>query len=125
MKVGFGDVTAAVIAGLNSLGVTVAGKVPAARPARFVTVTRTGGPRRDRLVDDAQITVDSWGTSSADALGLAEKARTAVHELVGRTSAGVFIIGTQEVSGPAYLPDVSGVDRYRQTFVVSTKGTTK
>lgn len=118
----FGDVTAGVITALRSLGVPVSSKVPMTRPTRFITVVRTGGPRRNQVTDEAQITVDSWAETSAAAVELAEQARYTLHQASGTTVAGVQIYTVAELSGPAAMPDESGQDRYRQNFLVPTRG---
>lgn len=118
----FGDVVATVTTHLRALGVPVTGKVPTSRPSSFLTVSRTGGPRRNQLVDEAQVTVDSWAESNADALALAERARQSLHSMTGTTPAGVLVVGVEELSGPAETPDLSEQPRYRQTFVIATRG---
>lgn len=120
----FGDVVAAAVTALGAaLTVPVSGRVPNPRPDRFVTISRTGGPRRNLVTDAAQLTVDSWGQSDPDALALAELARREVHRLARTTVAGLHIYGVDELSGPGVMPDESGQPRYRQTFTVATRGT--
>lgn len=90
-------------------------RVPATRPARFVVVRRTGGTARDVVIDDAQVTVESWGESDEDAHDLAQLCRGLLRARQYRVA---------EVSGPGNLPDpLSDQPRYSQTFLTAMRGT--
>lgn len=56
-------------------GVAVASRVPKERPARFVRAWRTGGPTVNRVLDDAQMTVQAWAETTVDAQALAGQCR--------------------------------------------------
>lgn len=89
-------------------------RTPNPRPERFVVVDRTGGVSRSVVVDHAQVTVESWGTSDEDAHDLAQLCRGL---LLSRPYRVV------EISGPANLPDdKSDHPRYSQTFLVAMRG---
>ena len=89
----------------------------------FATIERTGGTSRDRVVDDAQITVDSWAPKKLDAYDNAQLIRAHVNALEGATVAGVQLYQIREVNGPAPVTDPSsGVVFYRQSFIAGTRG---
>lgn len=116
----FDDATAIVIDYLTdalterSDDTPVLPRVPTDRPARFVVVRRTGGVARNRVVDDPQITVESWGNSDEDAHDRLQLCR-------GLLLARPYRVA--EVSGPGNLPDpLSDQPRYSQTFLVAIRG---
>ncbi len=107
-----------------ALDVDVVRKVPATRPTSFVRVRRTGGPRRSRVADAAQISVESYATTVTAAGLLAEQARRALHAARGTVVEGSTIYAVDEVSGPAELPDpLTDQPRYTQTFTFPVRGT--
>lgn len=126
----FPDAAAAVIGALNSqlpaLGFTavpVRSKVPNPRPSRFVLVFRTGGPRANIVTDAAQVTIEAWAASDADAHDLAQAARAVVNSLEGTVAGGVTVYGIEEFAGPGYLPDPeSDQSRYTWTTSVHVRG---
>lgn len=119
----FGDTINAVITALNAaLTVPVTSKVPNPRPASFVTVFRTGGPRLNLVTDGAQVTIDTWGTTGPATADLAQQVRQALHNFAGTVVTGIPIYTVTELSGPGVLPDPSEQDRYRQSFIVATRG---
>ncbi|MDD7465488.1 MAG: hypothetical protein PUK59_04555 [Actinomycetaceae bacterium] len=61
-------------------GVTAFTSVPEKRPARFITIERTGGAT-DRFIDSPQIAVQAWAGTRAQAQNLAYTARLAAQEL--------------------------------------------
>lgn len=119
----FDDATAIVIDFLAS-GLTeraddtpVLPRVPTDRPTRFVVVRRTGGVSHDRVIDDPQITVESWGASDEDAHDRLQLCRGLLLSRPYRVA---------EVSGPGNLPDpLSDQPRYSQTFLVALRGATE
>lgn len=126
----FPDAAAAVIGALNAqlpalgfTGVPVRSRVPSTRPARFVLVFRTGGPRASVVTDAAQLTIEAWASNDADAHDLAQAARAIVIGLEGTVTGGVSVYGINEFSGPAYLPDpASDQSRFTWTTSVTTRG---
>lgn len=106
-------------------GLTVASMVPNPRPTgRFVTVDRTGGPRRDLVVEEAQLTIDAWGTSDIDAYDLAQVVRGIVGSLAGRSYGGVTFYRVDELAGPQHLPDPDSAHqpRYRWSVLAQVRG---
>lgn len=72
------DVIAAVQAALaDALGVPCFAEIPDERPARFVSVERTGGPTY-LYKDEPNLAVQAWAASDADAYALALAARAAL-----------------------------------------------
>lgn len=124
----FPDVAAAVIAYLREQLVSVwVGHIPpkdTATRTQWVTVTRSGGTVRDRVVDEAQITVDVWAQKTVDAADLAQLVRAHLHALRSQTTPGpVVFYSIQEFSGPAWLPDpVTDRPRFRQTIQIGARG---
>lgn len=121
----FPDTVAAVIGALTTQlpdfgygGVPVRSRVPNPRPARFVLVFRTGGPRVNVVTDAAQVTIEAWATDAVDAHDLAQAARAIVGGLEGTVTGGVTLYGVDEFSGPAFLPDPAS-DQARFTWSVS------
>ncbi len=122
----FGDAVAGVIGHVSAVfaglapveSAPVVSVVPSARPARFVTVQRTGGPRETMVTEAAQLTVDAWGSSQADAHDLSQQARRAIHGLPGVTVGGVGFYAVAELGGPQFVPDPDS-EQARFRFTVS------
>ena len=113
----FRDVEGVAVTYLNGLlAEPVSTKVPATRPAAFVTVRRTGGDVMGRVVDRPRLTVSAWAPSSTAALELAEEVRDAfLAANKVRTGPGFHRV---QVESLYYDPDpVSSIDRY--TLLVS------
>jgi hypothetical protein len=123
----FPDTVDAVITWLDQwMDVPVRSKVPNPRPDAFITVTRTGGPQRNLVTDEAQITVESWGRSDAEAHDLAQDARGLINSIIGETVNGTPFYRVTELSGPANLPDpLSNQPRQSQSFAVAARGYTR
>lgn len=95
-------------------------RVPTTRPATFVRVLRTGGPRRNLVVDDAQITVEAWAASDAAAHDLAQLCRGI---LLAAPGDAALVRDVQELGGPALQPDPdSETPRYVFSLVFSLRG---
>jgi hypothetical protein len=113
----------AQLPGLGFSGVPVLTRVPAARPARFVVVLRTGGPRVNLVTDAAQITLEAWAPAEAEAHDLAQAVRGIVGGLAATVTGGVTVYGVEELSGPANSPDsVSDQARYAWSMIVNVRG---
>lgn len=103
--------------------VPVGTKVPNPRPPSFVLVRRTGGVRRNVVVDEAQITVEAWAATEEAAHDLSQLARGLVHRLAGTYVDGVTVYRVAEFAGPALLPDpLSDQPRYSFTMLVGLRG---
>lgn len=110
---------------LAARGVTapIGTRVPNPRPATFVTVERTGGPRRDVVTDEPQLTVDCWAPTEKAAHDLAQLCRGLTHSMRGRSVAGVAVYRVTEFAGPQLLPDPdSEHPRYTQTLQIAMRG---
>jgi hypothetical protein len=71
--------TAALIAYLKRKfqGTSVSTRVPEPRPARFITVERTGG-QRTHLWDSPMFAVQAWAGTEAEASALADEVAVAI-----------------------------------------------
>lgn len=97
--------------------------IPDPRPARFVRVLRLGGPRRNLVVDQATLAVESWDDDPAGAMDLAQLVRGLLHAAEGVTEDGTTIYTVDEFSGPAELPDpLSNQPRVTQQFSIGFRG---
>lgn len=98
-------------------------RVPSPRPSSFVTVLRTGGPARDHVVDDAQVTLDVWADEDADVADLTADVRAIVNDLAGTVIDGTQVYRVTEMAGPSDIPDpLSDQPRMRWSVVVQTRG---
>ena len=87
--------------------------VPKERPASFVRAYRTGGAALNRVLEEAQITVDAWAPDSVAAFELASKCREA---LLNNASQLALVRGANEVGGLYFTPDPdTNTPRYRFT----------
>lgn len=123
----FPDAVALAIAHLTEAfpGEVIRKRVPNPRPDQFVTVLRTGGPRRSYVVDDAQLTVDVWATEDAACADLATEVRAVLNSMQGAVIDGTQVYRVDELAGPADTPDpVSDMPRMRWSVVVQTRGAT-
>lgn len=111
----FPDVEALVVAFLKPVvnPVKVATAVPKSRPASFVRVYRTGGSALNRVLEEAQITVDVWATDAITASELAQDCRWA---LLNESTPMPLVRGVNEVGGLHFTPDPdTNTPRYRFT----------
>lgn len=97
-------------------------RVPDPRPAEFYRLVRTGGVSANRIVDEAQIAVESWANDEDRAMELAQQARAALHNARGLAWADAIVSHVGELAGPSQLPDPeSGQQRVTQTFTVHVR----
>lgn len=97
--------------------------VPTVRPSIFIRIFRTGGPRANRVVDGAQLTVESWAPDADIANTNAQAVRAQLNLLPEQTGVTPAIYRVDEFSGPAELPDpVSLSRRFTWTSVVHIRG---
>ena len=78
--------------------------VPNTRPATFIRILRTGGPR-DGVLDLAQLTVESWAYAADTAETNAQIVRRHLNNLVGQVLSLHPVYKVIELSGPHELPD--------------------
>lgn len=110
---------------LPGMGVTatVATRVPSQRPPLMVRVSRTGGPARDVVTDQPQLTVECWGTDSVQAGNLARFCRALMHAWPRDDQHGRDVGRVSEVGGLAAFPDpLSDQPRYQFTVQVAMRG---
>lgn len=112
---------AIVVAYLNTLLTPpVATDVPDPRPAEFVRVLVTGGGgRRDLVLQDAQITVEAWAATYADASELMMLADAHMHNA---RFVDADIRNVRAFGAPINLPDpTSGQSRMTATYEVTLR----
>jgi hypothetical protein len=103
--------------------VPVGTRAPDPRPASFITLKRTGGPRANLVTDAALITVESWADQESAAHDLAQLVRGLLNSAAGQVTAAT-VYRVRETAGPGSLPDpVSPQARYSQTFEIRLRGT--
>lgn len=127
----FPDVVALVVttvqAGYKAQAVSahVGNKVPTTkpRPTTYVVVRRHGGPRRDFLTDQAQISIECSAPTVAEAQDLAQLARALVHAMAGTVVNGSKVGRIDEFAGPAELPDpIAQLPRVVFTELIAVRG---
>lgn len=100
--------------------------IPTPRPDLFVTVQRTGGPRRDLVTDSAQLTFDCWALTPSAAHDLAQLTRGIVNATPGSTVQGVPVYTAREMGGPVQLPDPKSKQaRYTFTTSIAVRGSAR
>jgi hypothetical protein len=103
--------------------VPVVSRIPNPRPAAFIRVQRTGGPEVMPMVDGAQVTVDCWAATDADAMDIAREARRLIKNMEGTVQSGESVHRVVEVGGPQDFPDpVSAAPRATFTVQVQIRG---
>lgn len=121
----FPNAAALVITRLRTAlpALTIVHDVPNPRPATFVRVFRTGGPKSTLVTDAAQLTIESWAADADTACTNAEAVRAHVNDLPGRVVGSSTFYLVEEFSGPAELPDpLSDSRRFTWTAAVHTRG---
>lgn len=123
----FPDAVALVIGHLTddpTITVPVHKRVPADRPASFVTVQRVGGVA-ELVTDEAQVMIHCWGDDDVTAADLAIVVRGSLGTMRGEVVDGVQVYRVTELAGPADIPDPDS-DQYRMrwTITVQVRGTT-
>lgn len=111
-------------------GIHVGTRVPNPRPTRFIRVLRTGGSRRNLVVDDTMLTVEAWADAEEDAQDLAQLARALIAATRGTMLAGTAVYTVDDVtgpgalpSGPTFVPDpLSAQPRFSFSMVVAVRG---
>lgn len=94
----------------RSLHAPVFGDVPSVRPARFLTVERTGGPS-ERVLSRPVFAVQAWADTRAHAAALAELTASALHDI-----AALPQVGALRVEGIYNFPDPDSKEaRYQLT----------
>jgi len=88
--------------------------------SRLVTVTRTGGPALNRVVDKPMLLIHAWGSSTVDASELAQSARQILLDELARDHP--LVRSVSEVAGLYYSPDPeSEQDRFGFSVSLTTR----
>ena len=105
-------------------GVPVGNRVPNPRPASFVTVRRHGGIRHTVVTDAAQVGLECWAASDAEAHDLAQLCRALLlYRLPGQILDGHTVYRVDEMGGPSNLPDpASSSPRWVMELQVHVRG---
>lgn len=89
--------------------------------ARFVTLLRAGGNRRNKVLDSPQMIFGCYAEDAAAAAKFASHVRALVHSAEGSEIApGVHCKKLRDVSGPSDIPDEEH-DSTRYSFTVMTE----
>jgi hypothetical protein len=100
------DIEGAVVTMLNdALAAPVATRVPNARPAEFVRVTRTGGQSRNLVQSDARVLVECWAADGVAAFGLARMAYAHLWASADSFIADDVWVGRVDLTEPVNFPD--------------------
>lgn len=126
------DPVAAVLIALNAnlatlgqSGVVAYAQVPTTRPAKFVKVTRIGGPVTGLVVDNAMVNLEAWATTDKQSLDLAAAASAIVNAMAGSVVGTTTVYRVTEFSGPANSPDpASSTPRHTWTVEVACRAGT-
>lgn len=116
----FPDVEKLLVAYLKPLlSVSVSTVVPNPRPSSFVRLYRTGGAANSRVVERAQVTFESWGSTRGEASDLSRNLR---HLLLGSSKDIPLVRSVGEISGVYYDPDTdTNIDRFTFTLVFTIR----
>lgn len=99
--------------------------VPNPRPALFVRMFRSGGPKANHVTDQAQLSIEVWGDDDTAVADLAGVVRGLALSMRGEVVDGAQVYRVDEFSGPADLPDpVSDQPRLTWTVSVWIRGST-
>jgi|SRR5690606_6043924 len=118
------DVEGLVISYLAPLlGVPVKTRVPDPLPDVFLQVVRTGGPARNRILEEAQVTFTAWAlagpTPEITAIELARQARKLMMEAANRD--GIALIRRVQEFAGIYGNDDPVTNCPRYTFTLALR----
>jgi uncharacterized protein DUF3168 len=104
-------------ASISGLGNRVYSSIPNNPTWPLVLVRRIGGvPAVRQYLDTANVQIEVWGDTKANAQSIAQQARTAVLNLEGRTltdPVNAFVTGVDDSLGLFWMPDQeTSRDRY-------------
>lgn len=99
---------------------TIGVRVPATRPAKFVTVRRAGGVAAT-LIDRPRIDFFAWAASDEQAHDLLMAIRRHLALMPGLRG-GVRVTDVDEFSGPIPAPDESNQPRWLMTYEIALRG---
>lgn len=99
---------------------TIGVRVPATRPAKFVTTRRAGGVAAT-LIDRPRIDFFAWAASDEQAHDLLMAIRRHLAAMPGLRG-GVRVTDVDEFSGPIPAPDESNQPRWLMTYEIALRG---
>lgn len=103
--------------------VVIDNAVPNPRPLEFMVIRRQGGPRRNLVVDQAQLRFEQYAQTAERAAALALLGRAYVQAARGQVRDGFTICRIEEFAGPQDLPDpITQLPRYVFTELVHLRG---
>lgn len=98
--------------------------IPNPRPDKFVRLFRTGGPQHNIVTDGAQLTVECWAETDAEAADLAALVRALFQAVRGDIVGTVTVYRVDELAGPVDLPDpLSNQSRMTWSVIALLRGT--
>lgn len=104
-------------------------KRPEKLPASFIFIHRTGGPRRDMVTDQAQITIECYAQSKGSpdeslAFRVAQFVRSLMNALEGDLLGGNQVDSVNEFSGAYNDPDPLSPNhaRFTATYQLAVRG---
>jgi hypothetical protein len=108
----------------RSITAEIGTKLPTPLPnVPFVRIFRTGGLDTHLVLDNAQLTIESYAEDTGTAHDIAQLVRALVHSYRGKVLSGVPIAAVQEFAGPQDFPDpLTNKPRYSFTIQVATRG---
>lgn len=104
--------------------VPVVSQIPNPRPAKFVRVSRTGGAEvLRRIVDGAQITVDTWAATEADVTDIGNLCRRLLAEMEATVQSGTAVHRVDEVGFvPSFTDPASNTPMSTLTVQIQLRG---
>lgn len=112
------DAEAVAIKHLSDMGWEAFADVPSERPDEFVVVERTGGRRRDVVIDEPMLAVQCWSTTRSRASKMALEVARDMEGLI--EVPGVNMCRVDSIYN---YPDLdSGTPRYQLTCELVTVG---
>lgn len=104
-------------------------KRPATLPDSFIYIHRTGGPRRDMVTDNPQLTIECYGRSKQSpdeslAFRVAQFVRSIMNALEGNLLGGNQVDNVNEFSGAYNDPDPLAPthSRFTATYQLAVRG---
>lgn len=104
-------------------GVTIASKVPADRPERFIRVARAGGIPYNDVTDRARLVVETWGTDPGSCVVDASLAQALLLAARHTVVDGVHVAKVEIAGGLQDFPDpLTDHPRCVQTVELGLRG---
>lgn len=94
----------------------VLGEMPSIRPAQFFVVSVIGGDYKNPAFTEPRVLVEAWASDAATAEDMACTGMRAFKNARGKSFAGAFIHGCEDLQGPSDYNDPDIQDRRRCQF---------